>query len=78
MILGQFVHTGDCMTQFIPNLFYGVAIRQSYRLLHLGEVALLSESRDIKVVWRHRIGSSNYPQNAVWQMALRCFKKMPL
>ena len=28
-------------------------------------------------VWRYRLGSGSYPQNATWQMALRCFAKCP-
>ena len=45
-ILGMFVHTGDCMAQFIPNMFYGVVVWRSFRLLHLGDVALLKEIKD--------------------------------
>ena len=28
-------------------------------------------------VWRYRLGSSSYPRNAAWQMAIRCFAKWP-
>ena len=40
---GRVVHTGDSTAQFIPNLFYGVAIWRSCRLLHLGDIVLLNE-----------------------------------
>ena len=45
-IRGRVVHTGDCMAQCIPNMFYGVAVWLSCRLLHLGDVSLLQEIID--------------------------------
>ena len=45
-ILGLVVHPGDCMAQFIPNMFYGVAVWLSCRLLHLSDVALLKGMKD--------------------------------
>ena len=39
-------HTGDCTAKFIPNMFYGVAVWRSWRLLHLGDVTLLKEIKD--------------------------------
>ena len=34
------------LAQFIPNMFYGVAVWQSCRLLHFGDVALLKKIKD--------------------------------
>ena len=45
-ILGRVVHTGDCMAQSIPNMFYGVAVWRSCMLLHLGDIALQQEIKD--------------------------------
>ena len=45
-ILGRVVHTGDCTTQFIPNMLYEVAVWRSWRLLHRGDVALLKETKN--------------------------------
>ena len=45
-ILERVVHTGDGTAQFIPNMFYWVAVWRSCRLLHLGDVALLKEIMD--------------------------------
>ena len=46
-ILGRVVHNdGDCTTQFIPNMFYGVAVWRSCRPLHLGDVALLKKIKE--------------------------------
>ena len=33
-ILGRVIHTADCMAQFIPNMFYGVAVWLSCRLFN--------------------------------------------
>ena len=45
-ILGRVVQTGDCTAQFIHNMFYGVTVLRSCRLLHLGGIALLEEIKD--------------------------------
>ena len=45
-ILGKAVHTGDCTSRFILNMFYGVAVWRSCKLLHLGDVALLKKFKD--------------------------------
>ena len=45
-ILGWVVHTDDCTAQFIPNMFYGVAVWRPCRLLHLGDVDLLKEIKE--------------------------------
>ena len=43
---GVVVHTGDCTAQCIPNMFCGVRVWRSCRLIHLGDVALLKEIKD--------------------------------
>ena len=45
-ILERVVHTGDCTAKLIPNTFYEFAVWRSWRLLHLGDFALLKEIKD--------------------------------
>ena len=45
-ILGRVFQIGDCTNQCIPNMFYGVAVWPSCRLLHLGDVALVKENKE--------------------------------
>ena len=45
-ILRRIVHRADCSAQFIPKMFYGVTVGRSWRLLHLCDIALLSEIED--------------------------------
>ena len=79
-ILVWVVHTGDCMAQFIPNMFYGVwgcspAILQVapswWCCLTEGNQALPKHGG----VWHYCLRSGNFPKNAAWEMALRCFEK---
>ena len=77
-ILGRVVHTSDCTAQFIQNMCCGVEVWRSWRLLHLGDVALLKEIKDYPSMVRCSviILVAVYPWNTAWQMALRCFAEL--
>ena len=44
--LGRVFHTADCTAHFFPNMFYGVAVWRSCKLLHLGDIAELKEIKN--------------------------------
>ena len=46
MILGWVVHTGDCMAEIIPNIFYGVTVWRLCSLHRHGDVAMLKKIKD--------------------------------
>ena len=76
--LGHVFHTDDFTAQFIPNLFHGVAVWRSCRLLNLGDGALLKEINDYPSTVRCGVIVSvdiAIPWNAAWEIALRCFVK---
>ena len=75
-ILGRVVHSGDCTAQFILNMFYGVAVWRSCRLLRLDDVALLKEIKDYPSMVRCGV-IVLVVVVAAWQMALSCFAKCP-